>query len=608
MSGLAIIANSTLDEARANDVVGSLNRSGVLQTESAQVGRHRVAVAYPGNAPQATARLANVDQYCCLLAGDYLDPSPIPWSSIVEAVVTGDTGSPSLQRLQGAFLIVICDPEAQVAWVITDAYGFQPAYLYQGDNDFIVSTSIATFPRARPGTWAIDEQWLFEYLYCNYTVSGRTVFSDVHRLPPGTISQFDLRSGKRVDHRYVPLLSSSPKNLSRDDELQAAIDCFREVVPEWFATEKRSLMGLSGGLDSRAVLAAVPEPMLEKLDAFTYGISGSTEVTDAALITGHLGIPHEAYQLGESFLEELTDLLYETVYQSDALQVINRSQLPRVYGDIALSHPDANFMVTGVSGDHLFRDHLSAWGNVPYLISAEVAAMHRGGRSDVDGRALGQVFTDSFGETVDRAAQALDAIEHAYGSFGDPEAYFRFLMYVAGPLYFGGQYVIANQHTTFRTPYWDRRLVQFSMDIALGTVGLSRMSNEKDKYTETLLQAAVVCSNKKLAQVPYLDLPIDVYGGFVKARYYAYRLKRRIGIALGRGIRIQEENWPLWYRTVLADEVGVLLGPESRLKQYVRDEFVVQKQNANDIHWLGKLLTAEIILRFAENGWKKPNR
>jgi hypothetical protein len=297
--------------------------------------------------------------------------------------------------------------------------------------------------------------------------------------------------------------------------------------------------------------------------------------------------------------------MYDTVFLSDAQQVVNRSNLAYVYAALGSGGQACSAIVTGVSGDHLFRDHISAWGNVPYLISADMASMFRNGRARVGRDFYSGMFGARFEEFEEQIEAALDSLEQTYGEFTDPEAYFRYLMYVAGPQYFGGQAAIANSYSTFRTPYWDRELIQLAMDVDLGTVGFSRQLSKKDKYREAALQASVVARNPSFRGIPYLNLPIDVFSRDNPIRFQLHRLSRKLKSIVFNKKRVKEEDWPLWYRGILSEEVNHLLGKDCIVREYVTDEFIKQQIAETNIHWLGKLLTAEIALRLIDNGWER---
>ncbi|NIO43854.1 MAG: hypothetical protein GTO41_29125, partial [Burkholderiales bacterium] len=65
-------------------------------------------------------------------------------------------------------------------------------------------------------------------------------------------------------------------------------------------------------------------------------------------------------------------------------------------------------------------------------------------RTDIDATFYTRIFGNRFEEFRSRIDRVLDDLEQEYGEFQDPEAYLSYLMYEAGPRYFGGQAAIAN--------------------------------------------------------------------------------------------------------------------------------------------------------------------
>lgn len=604
MTGIvAVIADSAAgisDEA----LLASINptgsgRVGVLRTQSAIFG-----ACSPPVTPTTTSRTFESDRHVGLLFGDPVSDDSFEWSDIADRIFGSEGQHAGLAGLQGAFALIVYEKATGQISAVTDCFGFQPLYLASSSDRIIVSTALAPFLRFSDPTPQVDSRWVHEYLFFNYPVLERTLLQGVSRLPPGSVTSVGAGATTTRSRRYVPLLERSASAMSPEEEIEGMLSLFDSTVPRWFESASPVAFSLSRGLDSRAVLASVPASATRNVSTFTYGIPDSNEIVEAANLSKQLGYGHQELFLKEEYLARLPTLLHETVHQSDALQVINRSNLPLVYGSVRVDGQPAGAIMTGVSGDHVFRDHISAWGNVPYLISADVAAMHRTSTRQIDNDFYQAMFGDAWNDVGQYLNQVLDDVEREYGSFGDAEAYYRYLMYVAGSRYFGGQAAIANQYSTFRTPYWDRDMVQFGMDVQLGPVGLSERLEKKDKYLETLLQANVVARHPELRKVPYMNLPVAVFAKRSRIPYEIARVARKATTIVTGRKRVDEEDWPGWYRTVLRDEIDSLLGESSRVARYVRRDFIERQRAMVDIHWLGKLITVEIALRLAENGWR----
>ena len=605
MSGLTAIVKTDGVIAREQALLAALNPLGNFNTKVWQSPSGFLATSYPPEAPSSHKRFYQDDNCIGMFAGDVVNAELLDWRDIGRSLEDDTKLSTILRALKGSFALVVYDLNKQVLWTATDAFGFQSLYFHVRENAFSISTSLGSLLQGADSGNKWADSWVYQYLFFNYPVGEGSLLEDVQRVPAGTLGKFDTKTGRLDWTRYAEHISCSQKTITGQSAIEKAIAVFDSTVPCWFDTDGRVAFGLSGGLDSRAVLASLPKSVLSRIETFTYGIPGSTEVTEARYISSELGLRHNEVLLDDEFVQELPRLMLDTVFLSDAQQVVNRSNLAYVYGALGEDGGPCSTIVTGVSGDHLFRDHISAWGNVPYLISADMGKMFRNGRERIDREFYSGMFGAQFEEFESQIEVSLDTLTESYGEFTDPEAYYRFLMYVAGPNYFGGQAAIANSYSTFRTPYWDRELVQLGMDVDLGTVGFSRGLSKKDKYREAALQASVVARNPSFRDIPYLNLPIDVFARGDQLRFQLHRVSRKVKSIVFNKKRILEENWPLWYQTVLSGEVERLLGKDSVIKEYVSTDFIKQQIAETNIHWLGKLLTAEIALRLVDNGWNR---
>jgi hypothetical protein len=259
-----------------------------------------------------------------------------------------------------------------------------------------------------------------------------------------------------------------------------------------------------------------------------------------------------------------------TVFLSDGMQNINRSHLLYTYRKMDHGGEPFSALMTVVSRDHIFRDHIRGMGNAPHIFSAEAAALHRNGRSRVDATFDASILGSRQAAFNDRIERSLDFLEQECGALRRPETFLSYLMFEAGPRYFGGQSAIANTFSTFRTPYWD---------------------------------PAIVAGNDTVSTLPYKNLPIGVYAGGNKLNYQAHRLLRTLRSTLRHQTFVFSEDWQNWYRTAMKSEIHRLLGDDSRVRSFVSSKFIDKAKTEVDIHWLGKLLTIEHTLRFIERDW-----
>lgn len=327
----------------------------------------------------------------------------------------------------------------------------------------------------------------------------------------------------------------------------------------------------------------------------------------ASSIASNLGIKHHQISFDNASISKLKNLIYETVYLSGGLERATRSTLSYVYRTLTNNGNDFPIVLTGIAGDHLFRDHIKSLGNIPSLISTDMAATIQNGTPSINKTFFKRVFgrnIESFEECI---RDCLGRMEKAYGPIGHPEPYMSFLIYEVSPKYFAGELGLASNYTTLRSPYWDDDIISLAYEISLGTLGFSESLSQKDKYLEVVLQANLIKTNKDLSRLLIGRVPLTAFSVNNKLLYNLFRILWRSPNKIVHYIKnnqaIPLENWQNWVKFPLGPEIDQILSGDSLISGYIIPDFIDESKIMGNEHWLGKLVTAEILLRLIENGW-----
>jgi asparagine synthetase B (glutamine-hydrolysing) len=608
MSGLIAVAGGHPGALSQPLMEETINRPGALQCTSLRSDEAYLCAARHPLAPGYEARSYEDDQVVAVYAGDVVNYQQIDWHAIQRSLRNDATDFSALTCLRGAFALAVYDVKNHILHAVTDPFAWQPLYYQKTADGVVLSTALSTFLNLPTPVPPINRAWIHQLFFFNYSVGSTTPLTGVCRLPPGTVTSYHSQTREIVQREYRSKIKRAANPLAGRDAISQAVSVFNDVVPRYFSESTPSVIGLSAGLDCRTLLAALPDTLLDRLESFTYGIPHSSEIMECDGIAKCLKLKHNSVPLGDEFRQSLPELARETVFLSDGLQNINRSHLLHVYRSLNRDGDPYSTLVTGVSGDHIFRDHILGMGNVPHMMSGELARQHRTGRSPIDYSRYREFFHRGHDDLADSVESTLDEIERSYGNFGDPESYLTYLMYVVGPSYFSGEAAIANSVSTFRNPYWDPEIVELGYQLKAATVGASESMKRRDKYREIQIQAAVIAENKRVGQVAYQDMPISAFADGRKTVYQMHRTARKIRSLLQRKSFINGENWSQWYGTVMKEEIATLLGDDSRVREYVMPEFIESAISNSDVHWLGKLMTAEYTLRLIENRWVRIRR
>ncbi|ELY59774.1 asparagine synthase [Natronococcus amylolyticus DSM 10524] len=167
------------------------------------------------------------------------------------------TGLEFLEGLNGNYTLLLYDRENRHFTLCTDRFGTVPVYWTRTDDDRIVfSTNVQLIPFHPDVDTAFHPAYLHEYLAFRRTFGVKTPLEGVEKLEPGAITSIGLENGSvRADQYWRP--QYQPRDESFEWFVEEFTDRFRTVVDEWTHDDCEYGVLLSGGSDSRLVLAAL---------------------------------------------------------------------------------------------------------------------------------------------------------------------------------------------------------------------------------------------------------------------------------------------------------------------------------------------------------------
>ena len=132
-----------------------------------------------------------------------------------------------------------------------DRFGFYPLFYCGSDSEIMISTSpVELIARGAPAD--IDYESLGVFLSIGHYLDEQTPFRAIRVLPPGGRLHW---SGTEFRIEKRTLACFSPKDISRSDAVDGAIELFSQAVAYMAEQARRELVvPLSGGRDSRHIL------------------------------------------------------------------------------------------------------------------------------------------------------------------------------------------------------------------------------------------------------------------------------------------------------------------------------------------------------------------
>jgi len=196
-----------------------------------------------------------------------------------------------LRDIDGFYTAVIYDSDAREVHLISDRFGLKLLFYHELNGELAWSSETKAF-LALPGFEPAIERQSIDDFFTHGQLLTTTWFEGVHLLPPGSVLSFSLTERTTRITPYFSLEAQEPgRDPDRDALLEEVAHRFRHAVETRLDPTRPNRLQLSGGLDSRAILAATPEGT-PNLAAFTFGTAGCDDIRIAARCAAQRRIPH----------------------------------------------------------------------------------------------------------------------------------------------------------------------------------------------------------------------------------------------------------------------------------------------------------------------------
>jgi len=204
-------------------------------------------------------------------------------------------GNRFVERLDGMFAFVICDPVRRILLFARDHIGIKPLYYSRASNGALCwASEVRPLVRSRLVSRALDHQSLSGFLRLGSIPEPETIFEGIKAFPPGHMAEVSIDSlSQFVPRPYWDLESFY---LSGGGDSGNHPSMLEQTVRDQLVADVPVGIYLSAGLDSSA-LAAIAVATREtpgRLEAFTIasGDGNQNEAAWAASTASVLGLRH----------------------------------------------------------------------------------------------------------------------------------------------------------------------------------------------------------------------------------------------------------------------------------------------------------------------------
>ena len=434
----------------------------------------------------------------------------------------------------------------------------------------------------------MDPRGVGEFIACGAVLENRTLFESVQVLPQG--SAWTFRGGvlKAKDTYFRPREWEEQEKLDPESYYRELRNAFSQNLPRYFNGPERIAMSLTGGLDTRMIMAwqtCLPG----SLPCYTFGgmLRDSHDVKVSRRVASMCGQSHQVIQVGSEFIANFAHYAERAVYIADGSLDVSRA--PDLYLN-ERARAIAPARMTGDYGGELFRGvgRLKAVVPMPGLFHRE--------------------FNSYIRQAVETHAELIRGNQ------------LSFTVFKQAPWDYQGVVGLEQTQLALRSPYFDNNLVRTVFRAPQSVLGrnddsLRLIADGKKELLQIPTDRGLAGQRGLLSRAAHrnflefqfkaeyaYDMGMPQSMAQVDHAFSTFRLER---LFLGRH---KHTHFRVWYRDALAGYVReMLLDQRSLARPYidrkglealVRGHLKGNRNRTNEIH---KVLTLELFHRLFLN-------
>ena len=263
-----------------------------------------------------------------------------------------EQGKAFFENLNGLFSGLLIDRRQRKVFLFNDRYGMERIYWHETPDAFYFASEAKALLRVLPELRRFDEQGVAQFMAYGCTLDGRTLFRGISLLPGGSLWSFE--NGAIIRRSYSsPAAWESQPALTVDAFESEFQNTFKRILQRYTGSEMRLGISLTAGLDTRMIMACLPETNPRPVCYTFTGSSGQTmDDRIAARVAAACGLEYHLLRLKPDFFSDFAAHADRIVFMTDGCWGISGAH--EIY-----FHQQARGLspvrLTGLFGSEVFR-------------------------------------------------------------------------------------------------------------------------------------------------------------------------------------------------------------------------------------------------------------
>ena len=301
-------------------------------------------------------------------------------SSDCEVLLAGwdKWGDHFLSLINGMYAFAIWDINLKKLTLVRDPFGKKPLLYSVKNSEISFASDLKSLEKiiscGEVNTKAVESLFRFRFIR-----DPLTIYSNVNKLPAGSIIEFDIKGLKTRKWYSLPIKKYS--NINKQEVYPKLTELFDKAVDSRLISDVPLGVLLSGGIDSSMILASLAAQG-KKLPCFTMGFEGASDYYEerpaATKIANYYGMKHSTIEISSKKLLKIIPEVFNACDEPFA----DSSALP-FYALSQEVSKNIKVVLSGDGGDEVFggyRKYLGEkWANIgsytPEFVRKKLAAI-----------------------------------------------------------------------------------------------------------------------------------------------------------------------------------------------------------------------------------------
>jgi asparagine synthase (glutamine-hydrolysing) len=221
-------------------------------------------------------------------------------------------------KLNGMFHGLVADRGRGKATLFNDRYGMHRIYYHEGKDAFYFAAEAKAILAVCPELRTPDPRGLGEFVACSCVLENRTIFQGIHILPGGSAWSFRNGEIEKKSAYFEPREWENQELLEPEPYYRELLDVFSRNLPRYFNGHQPVGMTLTGGLDTRVIMAW-RKPAPKSIPCYTFGgmYRDCQDVRLARRVAKLRQQTHQVLTVGNEFISRFPHYAERSIYLTE---------------------------------------------------------------------------------------------------------------------------------------------------------------------------------------------------------------------------------------------------------------------------------------------------